>query len=133
MSVFTFCSAKIIRAVNSEVTMNGCGADRMWQDGIVAELAYSDLKMINQLKYNCMMFEIDLASKISIFGRMNLVLGNSPAINDVEYNLINNVTIKDTYPKLINEKVVVHYNDDVAWNDKPSVKNPLNDIIDSLR
>ena len=133
MSVFTFCSARIIKATNSEITMNGCGADRMWQDGIVADLSLSKLVMINQLKYNCMMFNVDLKSDISIYGRMNLILGNSPAINDVEYNIINNKTVKDSNPELKNEKVIVTYRDDVEWTDKASSKNPLNDIIDSLK
>lgn len=133
MSVFTFCSAKIIRAVNSEVTMNGCGADRMWQDGIVADLLYSNFVMINQLKYNCMMFNLDQKSNLSIYGRMNLVLGNSPAVNDVEHNLVQNTTVKDSNAESINEKVVVTYSDDISWSDKPSSKNPLNDIIGSLK
>lgn len=133
MSVFTFCSARIIKATNSEITMNGCGADRMWQDGIVADLSSSKLVMINQLKYNCMMFNVDLNSDISIYGRMNLILGNSPAINDVEYNIINNKSVKDTNPKLNNGKIIVTYNEDVEWSDKASSKNPLNDMIGSLK
>ncbi|MGI6782026.1 MAG: glycosyl hydrolase family 28-related protein [Acholeplasmataceae bacterium] len=132
MSVFTFCSARILKATNSEVTMNGCGADRMWQDGIVVDLNSSNLIMINQLKYHCMMFNIDENSKINIYGRMNLILGNVPSIHDVEHNMVNNLVVRDINPILINKKVSVLY-DEIEWVDKPSTKNPLNDILNDLR
>lgn len=133
MSVFTFCSAQIVQATNSEVFMNGCGADRMWQEGIVVDLVNSKLTMINQLKYNCMMFNMDGSSDLSIYGRMNLILGNSPATKDVEHNMVHNKTVRDTYPTSILEPYIVKYQDDRFWSSKPMNKNPLSDILGNLK
>lgn len=131
MSVFTFCSSQILKANNSTVTMNGCGADRMWKEGLVVDALDSQITLINQLKYNCMMFNIEGKTKLSIYGRMNLVLGDSPAIYDVEHNLVQNKTIKDT-AFTETEGLTVEYADDIVWTDRPSAKKPLNDLIEKL-
>lgn len=132
MSVFTFCSSRILKATNSTVTMNGCGADRMWKEGLVVDALNSNVTLINQLKYHCMMFSIEGKSKLSIYGRMNLILGDAPSVHDVEYNLVENVAVKDTaVPETEGEKVT--YDDDVLWTDQPSAKNPLTDLINALK
>lgn len=132
MSVFTFCSAEIFSAKNSVITANGCGADRMWQDGIVLNSIASDVTLVNQLKYNCMMFNVDGVGTLNIFGRMNLVLGNSPATKDVEYNVVDNVVVKDTNAKVYGAGIKVSYPcDDVLW--QPSSKNPITDIVGILK
>lgn len=133
MSVFTFCSAEIVEARNSDILMNGCGADRMWQDGIVVDLTNSTLTMINQLKYNCMMFNMDMESDLSIYGRMNLILGNSPATKDVEHNMVHNQIIRDTTAEADAKKYSVEYDDSLTWLNQPKPKNPLKDIIGSLK
>lgn len=132
MSVFTFCSAQILDANNSTVTLNGCGADRMWEDGIVVDLSSSEVTLVNQLKYNCMMFNMDGKSKLSIYGRMNLVLGNSPATKDVEYNMQNNKIIKDNSAQISGTGFKVTYSTDKTVEYKPSSKNPLTDLIGLL-
>ena len=132
MSVFTFCSAEIFSAKNSVITANGCGADRMWQDGIVLNSIASDVTLVNQLKYNCMMFNVDGVGTLNIFGRMNLVLGNSPATKDVEYNVVDNVVVKDTNAKVYGAGIKVSYPcDDVLG--QPSSKNPITDIVGILK
>lgn len=131
MSVFTFCSASILNASNSTVVLIGCGADRMWQDGIVVDSVESNVTLVNQLKYNCMMFNLDGKSTINIFGRMNLILGNSPATKDVEYNIEDNTAVKDVVANVTGDGFNVDYpEDDVVA--ESSLKNPLTDIIDLL-
>ena len=133
MSVFTFCSAQILSAENSSVTLNGCGADRMWQDGIVVDSVSSEVTLINQLKYNCMMFTIDNRTTLSIYGRMNLILGNSPATKDVEHNIVANKLVKDTEARVAGKGYTVTYPDDTALNSQPSPKNPLTDLVGILK
>lgn len=128
MSVFTFCSAQILKATNSTVTMNGCGADRMWREGLVVEALNSEVTLINQLKYHCMMFSIEGESTLSIYGRMNMILGDGPSIHDVEDNLVRNKAVKDTAVK-VTDGLTVSYTEDAVWTDQPSGKNPLNDLF----
>jgi len=133
MSTFTFCSARILSATDSTVTLNGCGADRMWQDGIVVDSTRSTVTLINQLKYNCMMFNMDIQSHLNIYGRMNLVLGNSPAVNDVEYNMVNNANVTDSAVRVAGSSISVTYPEDESLQTIPSSRNPLNDILKGLK
>lgn len=92
----------------------------------------SDVTLVNQLKYNCMMFNVDGVGTLNIFGRMNLVLGNSPATKDVEYNVVDNVVVKDTNAKVYGAGIKVSYPcDDVLG--QPSFKNPITDIVGILK
>lgn len=131
MSVFTFCSAKILTATDSTVTMNGCGADRMWQHGLVVDAVNSHVTVCNQLKYNCMFFNIDTTSNLSIYGRMNLTLGDVPSAYDVEDNLVENQTVKDT-PVEQTDGMTVEYAKDSAWIITPPKRNPLTDLLGKL-
>ena len=93
----------------------------------------SEVTLINQLKYNCMMFTIDNRTTLSIYGRMNLILGNSPATKDVEHNIVANKLVKDTEARVAGKGYTVTYPDDTALNSQPSPKNPLTDLVGILK
>lgn len=135
MSAFTFCSAGILEAHNSTVTMNGCGADRMYSEGSVLSLSSSSVTLINQLKYHCVMMRLnDDGNDVSIYGRMNLHLAEKPEVqNESEANLVHNAIINDVLLDTDAPDAGVIYPLASEWTDGIGNKNPLADIIHGRR
>lgn len=135
MSAFTFCSAGILKASDSDVTMNGCGADRMYSEGSVLDLTSSSVTVINQLKYHCVMMKLnDDGNDVSIYGRMNLHLAEKPEVkNESEANLVHNAIIDDILIDTDAPEAGVIYPVAEEWRDGAGSKNPLADIIFSRR
>lgn len=134
MSVFTFCSAGIVKAENSSFTMNGCGADRMWANGTVLNVADSKAQVINQLKYHCAFMKIAGASEISIYGRMNLHLAEAAEVkSESEYNMVKNKISEDTVAKVSGSAVRVTYPVDTMPVQSFNGINPISEILKELR
>ena len=54
-----YCSAYLLKARNSQVTLNGCGGDRMYENGFILNSIKSDVTFVNILKYHCFFANLD--------------------------------------------------------------------------
>lgn len=130
MSVFTYCSAYLLKARNSQVTLNGCGGDRMYENGFILNSIKSNVTFVNILKYHCFFSNLDneFDSSLNIFGRMNLDLGGVPSTFETDCNVFDNVECDDV---LVEESdgVEITYEDVSEWKSKTETLNPLADIL----